>query len=116
MQDVPSLHRHFVRCSVSVAVVVCSARFGHAEQQGAPADDLPASHKNNARSWLVPAHWPVTRRGLAHATLGDKTIAVGGRFVAEIPPPSAASLKDNDFGQPPLVKFLENVHKFRKFV
>jgi hypothetical protein len=33
------------------AVVVCSARFGRAEQQGAPADDVPASHKNNARSW-----------------------------------------------------------------
>ena len=53
------------------AVVVCSARFGHAEQQGAPADDVPASHKNNARSWLDPAHWAVTWRGLAHATLGD---------------------------------------------
>ena len=37
----------------------------------APQLDVPASRKNDARSWLDPAHWTVTRRGLAHATLRD---------------------------------------------
>jgi hypothetical protein len=59
----PSLHRHFVRCSVSVAVVVCSARFTLSSR--APKHDFPASHKNNARTWLGPAQWAVTRRGVA---------------------------------------------------
>ena len=79
----------------------------------APQLDVPASRKNDARSWFDPAHWTVTRRGLAHATLRDVQDDRGWREAGSgFLPHALRPWKGNKTGTAPLMTFLEPQESF----